>query len=165
MEKNGLSGQTKLPEGYKKALQRAATLCSRKEMCSGQIRQKLKEWDIPVAWTDRILTHLTEQKFVDDNRFASLFVREKFRLNRWGRVKMMHVLRQYGLDEGIIQNALEEIDEEAYYQTCYELVKIKSGTLKEKNQFSRKGKLLRYATGKGFETDLVYQILNREDLG
>jgi regulatory protein len=59
---------------------------------------------------------------------------------------------------------MEEIDEDAYYQTCFDLIKAKSSTLKDKNQFSRKGKLLRYATGRGFETDLVYQILNSGDL-
>jgi regulatory protein len=165
MKKNDISGQAGKTDEFKKILQRAAAICSRREQSSGQIGLKLKEWGISEEWSKRILELLVEQRFVDDKRFARLYVKEKFRLNRWGRVKIMHALRQHGIDEGTIKKAMEEIDEDAYYQTCFELIKAKSRTLKEKNQFSRKGKLLRYAAGRGFETDLVYQILNSGDLG
>jgi len=108
---------------------------------------------------------LIAQKFVDDQRFARLFVREKFRLNRWGRVKIAHLLRQSGIGEEAIQNALTEIDEDSYYRTCVDLMKRKSASIKDKNPYSRKGKILKYASGRGFETELIYRILNSEEMG
>jgi len=164
MKKNDTSGQNGNQDEFNRVFQRAAAICSRKEQCSGQIARKLADWGISEAWSKRILDLLEEQKFVDDQRFARLFVRDKFGLNRWGRLKIMHALRQHGMDEETIVHALDEIDEDAYNQTCFELIRTKSRSLKEKNQFTRKGKLLRYAAGRGFETDLIYQILNSEEM-
>jgi regulatory protein len=165
MEKNDLSGQPGKKNEYRAVLHRAADYCSRMERSSGQVRKKMKEWEVPDPWATKILDKLVEQKFVDDARYATLFAREKFRLNRWGRVKIAHALRQNGITIELIQEALEEIDEDTYYETCFELLKGKSATLKDKNQYIRKGKLLRYASARGFETDLIYRILREEGLG
>jgi regulatory protein len=165
MTKTDSSGHTGNRDEFKQVLHRAAALCSRKELSSGQIRAKLKEWKVDEPWTEKILNHLIEQKFVDDRRYASLFAREKFRLNRWGRVKIAHHLRQHGIGEEIIEDALKEIDEDTYYRICKDLIKGKSASIKDKNAFTRKGKILRYLSGKGFETDLIYRILNSEEMG
>lgn len=164
MEKKDLSGQSGKKNEFKAVLHRAADYCSRMERSSGQVRKKMKEWEVPDSWVLKILDMLLEQKFVDDARYATFFAREKFRLNRWGRVKIAHALRQNGITEELIQAALEEIDEDAYYETCIELLKGKSATLKDKNQYVRKGKLLRFASARGFETELIYRIIGREDL-
>ena len=165
MTKTDSSGHTGNSDEFKQVLHRAAALCSRKELSSGQIRAKLKEWKVDEPRTETIMKLLIEQKFVDDQRYASLFVREKFRLNRWGRVKIAHQLKQHGVGDEIIENALSEIDEDTYYRTCKDLMKGKSATIKDKNPFTRKGKILRYLSGKGFETDLIYRILNSEEMG
>jgi regulatory protein len=165
MEKKDSSGQPGKQNEFKAVLHRAANYCSRMERCSGQVRQKMKEWEVPDSWVPEILDILSVQKFVDDARYATLFAREKFRLNKWGRVKIAHALRQNGITEELIQKALGEIDEDAYYKLCFELLKGKSVTLKDKNQYVRKGKLLRYATARGFETELIYRILLKGDLG
>ena len=164
MTKTDSSGQPGNTDGFKQALQRAASLCSRKEHSSVEVRAKLKAWNVPESWIERILDRLIQEKFVDDKRYASLFVREKFRLNQWGRVKIAHQLRQHGIGEETIQDALQEIDVDAYTQTCATLIRSKSVAIKDKNPFVRKGKILRYVSGKGFETDLIYRILNMNEL-
>ena len=165
MTETDSSGQPGNQEDFKQAMQRAASLCSRKEQSSGQIRSKLKVWNVPESWIERIMDRLIEEKFVDDKRYASLFVREKFRLNRWGRVKIAHQLRQHGIGEETVQEALQEIDEDAYYQACAEIIRSKSDSVRDKNPFVRKGKILRYVSGKGFETELIYRILNMDEHG
>jgi len=120
-------------------------------------------WKVPEGWIDRILATLKEQKFVDDRRFASLFVKDKFRLNQWGKVKIAHMLRQHGIQEEMIRLSLEEIDEGEYYELCRSLIKSKSATLNERNAFARKGKLFRYASAKGFEPDLIYRAISDEE--
>lgn len=148
---------------YKEALQRAAALCSRQEQCSGHIREKLEEWHVSEHNAERIVKKLQEEKFLDDRRYAKLFVRDKFRLNGWGKIKISYMLRRKGIGSESIQEALDQIDDKSYYQICADLIKEKSATLKEKNMYSRKAKLFRFASGRGFESDLIHRILNPDD--
>ena len=160
MKKNDSSAPSDRNSEFKIALQRAASYCSRKEVTSGQVLDKLRSWEIPESWREEILEWLIREKYVDDRRYASLFVREKFNLNKWGRVKITYMLRKQGIGEDLIQEALDMIDPEEYERVCRQLIRGKSDHLKDKNQFSRKSKLLRFAAGKGYETDLIYRILN-----
>jgi len=161
MKRKDSSGPTNRALDSKEALQRAASLCSRQEQCTGHIREKLKEWKVPDPDADRILEKLQEEKFIDDSRYAVFFVKDKFRFNRWCKIKISHMLRRKGIGEGFIQDALDQIDMETYFQTCVELIQNKSASLTEKNLFSRKGKLYRFAAGRGFEPDLIHRALNK----
>lgn len=163
MRKNDSSVPSGRSSEYQSALQRAASYCSRREVASGQVLEKLRTWEIPEPWWEEILDFLINEKYVDDRRYAELFVKDKFNLNRWGRVKIVHMLRRQGIGEELIQEALELIDEEEYVSVCRELIRNKSATLKDKNQYNRKSKLLRYATGKGYETDLIYRLINHPE--
>ena len=163
MKRKDLSEPKNKELDYKDALRRAAALCSRQEQCTGHIREKLKEWNLSEEDRERIIQKLQDEKFLDDGRYATFFVKDKFRLNRWGKIKISYILRQKGVSEVIIQGALDQIDEEAYFQTCVDLIQGKSASLKEKNQFRRKGKLYRFAAGRGFEPDLIHRVLNMTD--
>lgn len=154
------SGPLNKGSDYKEALNRAADLCSRQEQSTGQIREKLKRWNVNDSDIEGILDQLQKEKFIDDQRFAAFFVKDKFNLNHWGKIKIAHLLRHKGIPENDIQEALEQIDEEAYLQTCLELVSRKSATLKDKNPYTRKGKLYKFAAGRGFEPDLIHRVLN-----
>ena len=82
---------------YKEALLRAAALCSRQEQCTGHIRDKLREWNVDDDDAERIIKKLQEENFLDDHRYATFFVKDKFRFNRWGKIKISHMLRQKGI--------------------------------------------------------------------
>jgi len=148
---------------YKVALQRAAALCSRQEQCSSHIREKLKSWKVSEADAEQIIALLQKEKFLDDSRYATFYVRDKFRFNSWGKIKLTVMLRQKKIPKAIIEKALSQIEPESYYQTCKRLISVKSNTLKESNQFKRKGKLFRFAAQRGFESDLIHRILNMEE--
>jgi regulatory protein len=159
MEKNGSSK----PEGkytdYSTALQRAGKLCSSQEQCTQKIQEKLRDWNVKPGDAERIISQLKQEKFLDDKRYAVFYARDKFRFNGWGRVKIAHMLRQKGIGDGDIEQALAQIDDEAYFQACLELIRKKSAVLKDKNIFTRRGKLFRFAAGRGFETDLIHKAL------
>jgi regulatory protein len=148
---------------YKVALQRAAALCSRQEQCSSHIMEKLKSWNVSETDTEQIIALLQKEKFLDDSRYATFFVRDKFRFNSWGKIKLTVMLRQKEIPKPIIEEALSQIDLKDYYQTCMRLISVKSASLKESNQFKRKGKLFRFAAQRGFESDLIYRILNMDE--
>lgn len=145
---------------YKVALQRAAALCSRQEQCSSQIRAKLNMWKVSAEDAQKIIERLKSEQFLDDQRYATFYVREKFRLNSWGKVKMSVMLAQKGISQENIEEAMKQIDPELYKQTCTRLISDKAATINESNSFKRKGKLFRYAAQRGFESDLIHQILS-----
>ncbi|MFO7935774.1 MAG: regulatory protein RecX [Bacteroidales bacterium] len=148
---------------FKEALQRTAALCSNQERNTQYIARKLSEWEISSVDAEKIIRKLKEDKFLDDRRYASSFVKDKFRFNRWGRIKIGYALRQKGIPEEAIGEALAQIDEEDYFQTCRELIRQKSASLKETNPYTRKAKLVRFASQRGFESELVYRILQTEE--
>ena len=160
MKRTGSSKQQRAELDYTAALQRAAALCSRQEQCTRHVRDKLAEWNVDDVEAEKIIIKLQEEKFLDDRRYATYFVRDKFRLNHWGKVKISHMLRQKGIDAAILTSALELIDQDAYLETCVELLRNKSASLKEKNHFTKKGKLFRFASGRGFEPDIIHRALH-----
>ena len=145
---------------YKDALRRAAALCSNQEQCTGTILEKLRTWGVDTDEAHRVIQKLTEERFLDDLRYAKFFVRDKYRLNRWGKVKITAMLRQKKIENSLIEEALSEIDMKEYEEICANLIKTKSATLKESNHYIRKGKLFRFAAGRGFESDLIHRILS-----
>ena len=146
---------------YKEALRRAAALCSHQEQCSSHIMEKLNHWNISEEDSQRILGLLQKEKYLDDRRYATYYTRDKFRLNGWGKVKISVMLRRKGIPEAVIKDALNEIDEESYFSACAKLITEKAATLNEQNQFVRKGKLFRHAAQRGFESELIHRILNK----
>ena len=159
-KKNDTSMPGNEPMEYKVALQRASALCSRQEQCSSQIREKLKHWEVSAEDAQKIIELLKREKFLDDRRYATFYVRDKFRLNHWGKIKMSVMLAQKGISQEIIEEAMKQIDPELYKQSCTRLISDKAATIKESNPFKKKGKLFRYAAQRGFEPDLIHQILS-----
>jgi len=160
MTRRDLSESKDRAPDYKATLHRAAALCSSQEQCTEHIRVKLRGWSVSDADADRIVEYLLKESFLDDQRYAIHFVKDKFRFNRWGKIKISHMLRQKRISSESIEKAMDQIDEEAYFQVCADLIRKKSNTLKDKNQFARKAKLFRFASGRGFESDLIHRILN-----
>ena len=141
------------------ALLRLQKVCSQQEKCLFDINRKLMEWRIPVNQAKHILEKLLDDKFVDELRYSRSFVRDKFRLNEWGRIKLEYTLRQKKINEKTIQDALEEIDEKTYHDLVIEILRKKSKTLKDNDINIIKAKLIRFAQSKGFEYNVIRQAL------
>jgi regulatory protein len=109
------------------------------------------------------MSYLIKERFIDDSRYASAFVKDKFRQNKWGKVKISAHLRSKSLGDDLIRSALDEIDDEAYIDMIREVINDHRRLVKAKNQYDMKGKLLRFALSRGYESHLVYDILNESD--
>ncbi len=145
---------------YKSALSRTMTLCSKHEYCNDDIRTKLLSWGISNNDSEKIISTLIKENFLNETRYSEIFVREKVRFNKWGRVKIAAHLKSKKIPSEIIKNALGSIDNELYIQTLKEILTGHRKHIKAKNQFDLKGKLLRYGLSKGFESSLLYDLLN-----
>lgn len=143
------------------ALSRLAALCSRGEQAESDLREKLRKWDIAPADADRIIRRLKEENFLSDERYARAFVRDKWRFNGWGRIKIAHALRQKRIAPQWIDQALDdEIDTEAYHDTLMHLMQAKLRTVASREPQAARAALLRFAASRGFESDLCYHCLD-----
>lgn len=139
---------------------KAAAICSREEKCSSEVLKKLVDWGADTELADEILLKLIQEKFIDDTRYACAFVKDKFRFNKWGRVKISYMLRQKEISTETINLALEEINDEDYLEILTKLLQDKERKTTAKNKFDKKAKLLRFAQSHGFENDLIFKILS-----
>ena len=144
----------------KKVLDRLQRLCSKAEYCTSDIRRKaLKALEGDEAAAGRIVKFLLEEKYVDDLRYSCAFAREKSSLQGWGAIKIRYALRSKGIPEGIISEALEEIDGGQASKKMEKLLEAKYRTLKEDP--AAKLKLLRYALGRGYSYDEAAPAVER----
>ena len=143
-------------------LYKLAARCSVSEQCLSDITAKLDKYDLPEEEKTRILRHLVEEKYVDDGRYAKAYVRDKYRFNKWGRIKIAQGLRMKGIDSETINSAMEAIDEEEYMEILSDLIKAKRKSTKGRNEYEINGKLYRFAAGRGFEYDAIRRVVNCE---
>ncbi len=141
------------------ALNILAEQCSKKEICSKDARQKLIKWEIQEEDIKKIMSFLLEHKFIDDERFARIYTEDKFRFNHWGKQKITMMLRQKGISQDIIDEALSIIPTDNYTEHCMELLQQKYRTLTEQDPYKLKAKLTRFAVGRGFDYDTVSKCL------
>ncbi|MCT4591534.1 MAG: RecX family transcriptional regulator [Carboxylicivirga sp.] len=146
---------------YRQAINKAAALCSRKEYCSSEIKKKLLNWELSDEDVEKAINSLIDEKFIDDQRYAAYYVRDKFRFNGWGRMKIRFQLRAKGVASMQIEEAFEEINEEDYQEKLAELLHSKKRQIKNKDEWQTKAALARFAQSRGFEADLVFKTIDQ----
>ena len=140
-------------------LDKMAKYCAYQERCVKDVREKLKTFDIPQEEKTRILDYLLDNRFVDDERFAKSFVRGKVNQSGWGMNKIRFHLMQKGISKELIDEALGQTDEEIYRQRLMDILTTKAKIVKAASDFEKKRKLAAYAMQKGFEGNLVWEVL------
>jgi regulatory protein len=141
------------------ALQKAKQYCAYQERSHYEVEQKLWELGIRKADQGEIISALIEEDFLNEERFAIQFAGGKFRMNEWGKKKIMYALKEKRVSEFSIKKALKSVDEDMYLKTLHGLVEKKYESLKEEQHLVRKRKLMDYMLQKGFEPDLVSGVL------
>ena len=144
---------------YEEALHKSAAYCSQSEHCIADLKNKLAQWGVIDADQTKIISYLIDEKYIDESRFACAFVKDKFRYNKWGRIKIRLELNQKKIDKELIDEALESIDSEEYTAMIIRLAREKERKLTYRNEYEKKGKLYRYLTGKGFEMDVISRLI------
>lgn len=138
---------------------KAALLCSRAEKCTSEIQEKLKLWGLSSEESEPVIEQLVAEKYFDDERFARAYVKDKFRFNHWGKQKIAHMLRAKNISTEILELAFEEIEEEGYSDELRKLLADKEKSIKAKDKYDKRNKLMRFALGRGFESNKIYAVL------
>ena len=148
-----------LNQDQKIAYDKGAFLCSRSEHCSSEIMEKLKVWGLPFEDSEPVIEKLIAEKYLDEERFARAYAKDKFRFNHWGKQKIAFMLRSKNISSEITRLALEEIEDEGYLEVLRRLMTDKEKTIKAKDQYDKRNKLMRFAMGRGFESNQISVIL------
>jgi len=135
-------------------------LCASREYCSDDIRIKLDSWGVGTADSDNIINVLVRENFVNDKRYAEAFVKDKYHHNKWGKAKIASQLTAKRIAPDLINSALAALDDYQYRQMIRDTLTSHRKLIKAKNKYDLKGKLMRYGLSKGFESHILYDILN-----
>jgi regulatory protein len=145
------------------ALAKAEAWCAYQERCQQEVRDKLYSWGLYPEAVENLIAELISRGFLDEERFAKSYARGKFRIKRWGRVKIKIELKRKRISDYCIRKGLEEIDDKEYMQTLAHAAEVKSKTIREKHPLKRKYKLMSYLISRGFENDLVREVVEQEE--
>jgi regulatory protein len=137
--------------------------CAYQERSQRQVEEKGRKLGLSQTQINLAMVELIQSNFLNEERFAMSFARGKFSIKKWGRIKIKQELKQKRVSEYCLKKALEQIDETEYIETLKKIMESKRKLIKEPNKIKLQYKLMNYALSKGYEKDLVFDVLNNKD--
>lgn len=145
-------------------LARLTAECAKAEHCMGEMLEKMRRWGIDDDVQARVMAYLIKGKYVDDERFCRLFVRDKIRFNGWGRRKVEQALYQKRIDKVVSGPILDAIDDSEYINVLRPLIRSKRKSIKAANEYERNQKLMKFALSRGFEWNIIRQCIDGAEI-
>lgn len=140
-------------------LHKAASYCSISEHCVSEVEDKLTAWCVGCDDKSKIIDRLIAEDFINEKRYSIFFVKDKFRFNKWGKIKIGYALRQKGISDELIHQALSTIDEGEYEEMLASILKTKLSGLKYEYEYEKQGKLFNFAQSRGFESQVINRVV------
>ena len=145
------------------AYQTLSALCAQAEHCQWEMTEKMRRWELTEEAQARVMQRLVSERYVDDERYARAFVKDKVRYNKWGRRKVEQALWQKHIDESVRQQVLDEVDDDEYISILRPMLQQKRKSTKASSDYELNGKLIKFAMSRGFTMDIIKQCINVED--
>lgn len=149
--------RTKTPEQALSSLMRT---CARAERCSSDALRSMRRWGLSDADARGVLESLVRERFIDDGRYASAYVREKMRFSGWGERKIRAALRAKAIAPALIDKAMEQLMPEDNSARLEEVLRKKAAKSTARNDYELKGKLVRFALSRGFDLDDILEVVD-----
>lgn len=141
------------------ALAKIQRYCAYQERSHKEVKSKLYEYGLYASQVDEILSQLITEGFLNEERFAKAYAGGKFRIKKWGKLKIKNELEFLGLTKNCIQRGLKEIEPSDYARTLKLLIKKKSAESSDQNLFKKRDKVARFVIGKGYEPEMVWEYV------
>ncbi|MBK7811155.1 MAG: RecX family transcriptional regulator [Saprospiraceae bacterium] len=155
--------ESKMPSGKDVFRDRLLKYCQFRDRCQQEFEQKMWEIKIPREWQDELMMEFLQNDLLNEERFAKSMARGKFRINHWGKIKIKILLKSHRILDGLIREALNEIDDQEYFQTCLQEYKKKYETLTGLSEAEKKQKCIGFLLQKGFEYELIQKVMEGEN--
>ena len=137
-----------------------AQLCARSEHCQHEMLEKMRQWEMSDEAQARVMQRLIQERYVDDERYARAFVKDKIRYNKWGRRKVEQALWTKRISDDIRTAVLAEVDDEQYLSVLRPLLKQKRRSIKAASDYELNQKLVKFALSRGFTYDIIRQCVD-----
>ena len=137
-----------------------AQLCARSEHCQHEMLEKMRQWEMSDEAQARVMQRLIQERYVDDERYARAFVKDKIRYNKWGRRKVEQALWTKRISDDIRTAVLAEVDDEQYLSVLRPLLKQKRRSIKAASDYELNQKLGKFALSRGFTYDIIRQCVD-----
>lgn len=148
----------------KTALAKAEHYCAYQERSQQEVRDKLYEWGLYSNMVEQVIMQLITGNFLNEERFANAYTRGKFNQKGWGKNKIKQGLKFKRVSDPLIKKALSSINGDDYLLMLQKIIQKKAALLREKDAYKRKYKLHQYALSRGYENDLISDVLKASDL-
>lgn len=148
-------------EEYKKAYIFLSNKCSKKEISSREALKACSKFKLKIVDKNNLINELKKQNFINHERFSNAFVHDRFNFYRWGKNKIIHHLKQKGIEEFHIEKAIESISDKLYYKVLSEEAIKKQQSMKTPLDYHSKQKLMKFLYQKGFESELVFNEVEK----
>lgn len=158
------SAKRKIVLDKKAAIIKAERYCAYQERAQQEVRDKLYDWGLKSYEVEEVITELILNNFLNEERFAMAYVSGKFKIKKWGKIKIKQGLKLKRIPDKMIKDALNSIDFDDYLVAILDTAVKKLRVLNEKDAFKRKYKLMTFLQSKGFENDLIFEVLKDNNL-
>lgn len=142
-------------------LDRLRHYCAYQERCHSEVKAKLRDWEVPWQEHDELVATLVAENYLNELRYAKLYARSKMRQKQWGVQKIKQGLKGKQVSDYCIREALKELVADEYHDALQKAAARKWESLKAETPAARKHKLARFLLSKGFESDAVWETVNR----
>jgi regulatory protein len=158
-EKENSVSDSKKKVSYAKALKKLSTYCAYQERSIFEVMSKLEELEVNEEDAKKVFQTLQEQDFINEKRFVESFVRGRFGLKRWGRIRIRQELKMRDISDHLIMEGLDLLEPDEYHETLVYLAERKWKLTKETNLYKKKAKVVRFLIFRGFESEMVWEVV------
>ena len=153
------AGKSEIRISPAQALTKIYRYCAYQERSHQEVKNKLYDYGLYSSEVDELISRLITEGFLNEECFAKAFAGGKFRMKKWGRLKIEHELKSLGLTRNCIGLGMKEIDAADYARTLKNLLKKKAQQIIEENSFKKRDRVARFAIAKGYEPEQVWELV------
>lgn len=147
---------------FEEIKQKLVNYCVYQDRCHSEVEQKMRDFLLIPEAKDEIFLYLIKENYLNEERFTRSYIRGKFYIRHWGRNKIRINLKQKGITEKLISKSMDEIDADDYEKTINKIYEDYFSKQKGLKEYQKKSKTIRYLISKGFEYELVWNVINNE---
>lgn len=141
------------------ALVKAMQYCAYQDRCHQEVEKKLDQLGMFETAKAHIINQLIKDDFLNEERFSKSFARGKFRIKKWGKIRIVRELKLRQISHFNIKTALKEIDGEEYLKTLHQLTAYKYNQLNQSCTQKNRQKIYQYLAYRGYENNLIYEAI------
>lgn len=130
-----------------------------------ELKTKLKRKGFETEIIEKVILELRDKKYLDDFVFAENFVRNRVERRKEGEIKITSELYKKGISREIIEEVTCSINENPKnLENAFDLCKSKYEKIQKRGDMDKnkmKSKLFNFLKGRGFTSDVIFDVVNK----